>query len=109
MEETNVPKTREEHLDFRIGALIINLTKLTVLVKQRDQNYSSWPDFERSILSFMNIFRGHVLTDSRMLLFSSSLAESEKNDSKESDLVDTIEGVYNESQNAYDTLAQLFG
>lgn len=36
MEETNVPKTREEHLDFRIGALIINLIKLTVLVKQRD-------------------------------------------------------------------------
>lgn len=45
----------------------------------------------------MNIFRGHVLTDSRMLLYSSSLAENEKNDSKDSDLVDTIDGVYNES------------
>jgi len=58
------------------------------------------------MLNFIHMFKGHVLTDSRMLLFSSSLAESENPaDNENANPTDTIDGVYNESQNAYNTLA----
>lgn len=76
------------------------------MVKQRDQNYQSLPEFERALLNFIHMFKGHVLTDSRMLLFSSNLAESEiPDDNENANATNTIDGVYNESQNAYNTLA----
>ena len=64
---------------------------------------------ESSLLSFTLVFKNHVLTDSRLILLGSHLAEDANGSDDGPQAIDSIEGVYNESKNAYAVLAQLSG
>ena len=48
----------------------------------------------------MLVFKNLIITDSRMILLGAHLGKSDGDDA-----VDTIDGIYNETKNAYDMLA----
>ena len=66
---------------------------------------------EMNMVGFAVIFKGFVLTDSRMIALGSHLAESREN-GEQSDKVTALgpgNVIYNESPGAYDMIANLCG
>ena len=60
-------------------------------------------DLESALLTFILSFKNHVLTDSRLICLGSRLAED--TNGADEVVIDSIDGVYNESKLAYGVLA----
>lgn len=52
-------------------------------------------EFELALLHFILSFKNHVLTDSRMIMLGTSIADDGLDTPKKP--VDTVDGIYNES------------
>lgn len=61
------------------------------------------------MLQFTLVFKNHILTDSRLILLGSHLAEDANGSDDGPQTVESIDGIYNESKSAYAVLAQLSG
>lgn len=72
----------------------------------RDRKIQVNTDLETALLAFTLVYKNHVLTDSRMILLGSHLSEDANgSDSVSQSALDSIDGIYNESKNAYMMLA----
>ena len=93
-------------VDLQIVQRVVYLCDITNQVLGRLQRMNT--DLEYALLGFVLGFKNHILTDQRMILLASCLAQ-EANGGDSPPPVDTIDGVYNESQQAYNTIALLTG
>lgn len=102
IEEDDTSKAQEkppQFIDLQIVHKMCYLCSMTnqILTHTHDIN----EDLEQALLTFVLSFKNHILTDSRLILLGSHLAEDANGSEDVAEPVDTIEGVYNESKQAY--------
>ncbi len=104
MGEKQIEDQTPQFVDFKIVQRICYLCSLTNQIKA--QNIEVSTDLESALLAFTLVFKNHVLTDSRMILLGSHFADDANgSDDGPQSVLDSIDGVYNESKNAYAVLA----
>ena len=59
------------------------------------------PELESCLISFMTTFKSHILTEPRMVMLGQSMIE----EPDENAVLDSLDGVYNESAQAMDKIA----
>ena len=59
------------------------------------------PELESCLISFMTTFKAHILTEPRMVMLGQSMIE----EPDENAVLDSLDGVYNESAQAMDKIA----
>lgn len=74
-------------------------------MRANDSQRQIFSELEISLLNFIMSYKSHVLTDSRIIMLGSHLCAEPESEAA----LDTIEGVYNESKNAYQMISQLSG
>lgn len=95
MSETKHPQELPKFVDFQIIQRICYLCNITNQILTQFGKINS--DLEQALLQFILSFKNHVLTDSRLTALS-QFAEDANGSDDGPVQVDSIEGIYNESQ-----------
>ena len=102
MSEKPTPVEMPPFIDFEVINRLVYICKITNQLRNSGNPVSN--DFELALIHFTLNFKNHVLTDSRLIMLGSTIAQENQEDTALK-AIDTIDGVYNETNISYDVIA----